>query len=47
MPLCPKDRRLNYNIKFCRSQFKNTIRPWCKECKHSIPPKKKKGKKKK
>ena len=45
MPLCPRDKKLNYDIKFCRSKAKNKYRPWCRECKHSIISKKK-GKKK-
>ena len=34
MPKCPKDPKLNYSIKFCRSKAKNKHRPWCEECKH-------------
>jgi hypothetical protein len=44
MPLCPRDKKLNYKIKFCKDKFKNKYRHWCEECEHFIG--KKKGKKK-
>ena len=50
MPLCPKDPKLNYNIKFCREISKSGVRPWCAGCKYAATPKKitkkKKSKKK-
>jgi len=44
MPKCPRDPKLNYNIKFCKEMVKKGIRPWCKNCVHIN--KKFKGKKK-
>jgi len=45
MPRCPRDPKLNYNIKFCREIVKSGLRVWCKDCVHAKAMKKK-GKKK-
>lgn len=42
MPRCPRDRKLNYKMSFCKEMGKSDIRPWCKDCEHSKPKKRKK-----
>jgi len=34
MPKCPRDKGLDYNIKFCREFAKGKYRPWCKDCEY-------------
>ena len=46
MPKCPLDPKLNYKISFCKEMVKSKIRPWCKNCIH-VQPKKKRVKKNK
>jgi len=44
MPKCPRDKKLNYDIKFCREMVKSNARPWCKDCLVVVKPKKVKKK---
>ena len=43
MPKCPRDPKLNYKMSFCKEMAKSGIRPWCKNCIHIKPKRKKKN----